>query len=626
MKNHWFMLCLAAISSQAIAADLQVGYTNQLGTSLFVNGAITGGGDFSATGAFPWAAVLTGKWTANQVVNITGIALPIHANSLGGTFTFSFYDIGPDNNFTGVANERLVGTATANYSDLNATSANWVVFDSPVNFVSTGTGVAIRITTSASTQVKIREAAATEAQRENATTGVAEGGTYPTFRISLAGTAAAAPDADSDGAPDAFETNTDVFVSITDRGTVPNDNDSDDDTLLDGSENNSGTFVSTANPGTNPNLADTDADGLNDNIENNTGSWVSASQTGTNPLDTDSDNDGLTDGREANPLAVGYTATDPLNRDHDGDRLGDKYEVDQGLNPLADADFDGDLFSDALEVLFYNSSPTNIASYPGDGISPLPGSFTSILSAGTVANIGDLNVPSTLGSAIVNEASQGYDDSVYWNGVTDFTVVYQTVLPAAGSTVSLTGFAWTVTSTNNAVGDILLQFYDPGTDGVFSGVDSETLVGTARGTLSTIGATSVRYWNFSTPVNFTSSGTALAVRIQSTAQLNIKGQDNVGTGFWHRDDNGAVIGNVRASRFSIGGTAVAPGLPEILSITRSGTSTDLTWSLGGAPNVTLQRSTTLNGFTDVPGKINTTDTTYSEVSSDPAAFFRLRTP
>lgn len=113
-------------------------------------------------------------------------------------------------------------------------------------------------------------------------------------------------DPDNDGLPNAYETNTDVYVSTTDTGTDPNDSDSDNDGLLDGSE------VSTHL--TNPNIADSDSDGLSDGAEVNTHA--------TNPLIADSDGDGLNDGAE-----VATHLTNPKLLDTDGDGFSDGWEI-----------------------------------------------------------------------------------------------------------------------------------------------------------------------------------------------------------------------------------------------------------------------------------------------------------
>ncbi len=74
-------------------------------------------------------------------------------------------------------------------------------------------------------------------------------------------------DTDGDGAPDASETETGTWVSLTDRGTNPLQPDTDGDGLLDGVETNSGMFVDEMDTGTNPLLSDTDADGAPDGFE-----------------------------------------------------------------------------------------------------------------------------------------------------------------------------------------------------------------------------------------------------------------------------------------------------------------------------------------------------------------------
>lgn len=86
------------------------------------------------------------------------------------------------------------------------------------------------------------------------------------------------PDSDDDGALDGSETNTGVWVSLTDRGTDPLDDDSDNDQLLDGIENPDLPYVDAMQPGTDPNNLDTDGDGIGD------GSEIAA---GTDPTDAD---------------------------------------------------------------------------------------------------------------------------------------------------------------------------------------------------------------------------------------------------------------------------------------------------------------------------------------------------
>jgi len=79
------------------------------------------------------------------------------------------------------------------------------------------------------------------------------------------------PDTDDDDANDGSETNTGVWMSVTDRGTDPLNDDSDGDTLLDGTENPDLPFVDIDQPGTDPNILDTDGDNIADGTEINDG-------------------------------------------------------------------------------------------------------------------------------------------------------------------------------------------------------------------------------------------------------------------------------------------------------------------------------------------------------------------
>ena len=152
---------------------------------------------------------------------------------------------------------------------------------------------------------------------------------------------AAEPDADRDGAPDAFEMSS---------GTDPQVADSDLDGLTDGFE---------LGHGSNPLAVDTDADGLSDAFESERGSSATAVDTdadglgdaqevalgrdpglgvapGTAGAAVDGDSDGLSDAIEA---ALG---TNPLVADTDGDRMADSVEQARGTDPtLVDTDHDG---------------------------------------------------------------------------------------------------------------------------------------------------------------------------------------------------------------------------------------------------------------------------------------------
>ena len=478
------------------------------------------------------------------------------------------------------------------------------------------------------------------------------------------------PHTDGDGISDGDEVNGTLNVNWFNDPTDPASDDTDGDNISDADEINI--------TGTNPADPDSDGDGLNDDVED-------ANQNGildegeTSPIDFSTDGDSLPDSWEiANGLDPrddgsvdpvngdngdpdldlltnideyngGVDSSDPnrpdtdrdgltdkeewdlflslVDRDTDNDGLSDAFEIANGLDAFANADFDNDTFSDRLEVRFYGSDPKDPLSNPDDGFTPTPGSFTPLQDAGIVAPGGTLDLSGTLGSAFINEVAAGGGDFDYGGGVTNFTVVYPNAFSGPGAQVSLTGLAYVVPGAFNASGDILVEFFDPGADGVFDGVDQDLLVGSATGSLTTTGATTVMYWNFDTPINFTSLGSALGVKISSTGNIRFKAQNNFASGFWQRDDGSGTFGNVRAMRLSLGGSVINPAGPTIESITRTGTLTTLTWSLGSAPTVTLERSLDL-GVSDAwqPVLEDTTDTSYQENSSDDRAFFRLVHP
>ena len=113
------------------------------------------------------------------------------------------------------------------------------------------------------------------------------------------------PDQGAECDPD--EDNVTNIVEMA-NGTNPNDPDTDNDGLSDGVETNTGIFVSVSDTGTNPKSADTDGDGLSDSSENPALAWDpenAANQPGTDPNDPDSDDDTVSDGEE---IAAG---TDP---------------------------------------------------------------------------------------------------------------------------------------------------------------------------------------------------------------------------------------------------------------------------------------------------------------------------
>lgn len=129
--------------------------------------------------------------------------------------------------------------------------------------------------------------------------------------------------------------------------------DTDGDGLFDSAENNSGTFNGINDAGSDPTNPDTNGDGVPDGAEALAGSNPSAT-------DNDSDADGLTNLEETsgsqNPWTEGVSGTPPgettgaLVPDSDADGLEDGEEVDTYGTDPNNADSDGDLFADIVEI------------------------------------------------------------------------------------------------------------------------------------------------------------------------------------------------------------------------------------------------------------------------------------
>jgi hypothetical protein len=103
-------------------------------------------------------------------------------------------------------------------------------------------------------------------------------------------------EADADGLPDAFETNTGIYVNDNDTGTDPLNSDTDGDGLLDGTEVDMGQGSGCPNPLD----ADSDDDGLTDGQEVN---------LGTSPCNPDTDGDGISDLEDPTPLDSGVPSS-----------------------------------------------------------------------------------------------------------------------------------------------------------------------------------------------------------------------------------------------------------------------------------------------------------------------------
>lgn len=158
--------------------------------------------------------------------------------------------------------------------------------------------------------------------------------------------------------------------------------DTDGDGLSDAVETDTGIFVDVTNTGTDPYIADTDGDGTRDGDEVNATFGYA-----TDPNNADTDNDGFSDGQEvhfmfSNPLEFcdpnysDASCTSPVDTDTDGDGINDADELATGSDPndncspdttFENCDEDGDGLVYAKELLF-GTDPTN-PDTDGDGIS-----------------------------------------------------------------------------------------------------------------------------------------------------------------------------------------------------------------------------------------------------------------
>jgi len=161
--------------------------------TLFIDNAATGGGDaIHSNGNSNWVAELPDLWNTGATVSLTGLAIPVHSDTgtttRNGTFTISFYDLGPNNRFDGSSSETLIATRTAAFQGFGSTGTSTysLVIAPPITFNATGAGIAIHFANSDSLRLKTNTAPG--AIRKALTNGGSVTGDSH-LRISLGGTA-----------------------------------------------------------------------------------------------------------------------------------------------------------------------------------------------------------------------------------------------------------------------------------------------------------------------------------------------------------------------------------------------------------------------------------------------------
>lgn len=185
----------------------------------------------------------------------------------------------------------------------------------------------------------------------------------------------------------------------------------------------------------------------------------------------------------------------------------------------------------------------------------------------------------------------GNDSATFATGNVGFALQYSG-LWNVGAEVNITGMALPLRTPTSA-GTLSFEFYDSGSDETFGGIGSETLVGTATGTLQAdLAAADAYYVNFATPVEFTSLGTGVVVHVTSDASIRFKQTTetgaSAGTGAQALRVNattGAGISTDPVMKTSLAGTA-AGGTPALIqTASTSGFWDAITWSTTGGGSV-----------------------------------------
>jgi arylsulfatase A-like enzyme len=156
-----------------------------------------------------------------------------------------------------------------------------------------------------------------------------------------------------------------------------------------------------------------------------------------------------------------------------------------------------------------------------------------------------------------------------------------------GSSVVLSGIAFpfwasapdTTLTSNSRNGLLSIEFYDLGSDGVFSGTGSELLIGSAPVSFSSAGSGVATFrTNFDTPVTFNAASSGVAIVLNHSSAIRLKeGPARTGVRQVRRTD-GTDITNLFS--MTLAGTVTAP---VIRTAPTSGNWDQLAWS-GSATN------------------------------------------
>ncbi len=138
--------CLGEAAAE-LKPDYQTG-TDQLGKSMLTDFAKLGGDDYvtensGAETSMSWVAEMADLWNPGDRVTLTGIAIPLRAETAAPIeLTFTFFDLGGNNAYD--PDDVIVGKVKESYPG-GDTSVWYAKFEVPVTFIAKGSGVAVSI-------------------------------------------------------------------------------------------------------------------------------------------------------------------------------------------------------------------------------------------------------------------------------------------------------------------------------------------------------------------------------------------------------------------------------------------------------------------------------------------------
>lgn len=175
----------ALAATAAGQAEFSLYMPGDLGTNLLVDEAEVGGSDLNVDNGIAVFAAweLTGLFNPGDQVSLTGIVLPIWANSTpddatqntqNGTFTIEVYGLGGGTNtdqFGGSAIETLLGTADVSFNLAGSgVFLAGAMFDAPINFTADSSGFVFRVQSTGAFRLK-NGTQPSSARRINLTSG-----------------------------------------------------------------------------------------------------------------------------------------------------------------------------------------------------------------------------------------------------------------------------------------------------------------------------------------------------------------------------------------------------------------------------------------------------------------------